>query len=67
MAPSKGWLGKTIRELELRKKYGANVIALREGEKLSIPPDIDRPLKDDQTMILLASYDQIIKMKKQQR
>ena len=41
MAPPEAWIGKCIRNLDLRRKYNANVIALRQGDDLCIPPDID--------------------------
>lgn len=58
------WIGQTIRGLELRKKYGANVIALRMDGRLSIPPDIDTPLTDDTLLVILSSYTQIEKIQK---
>lgn len=64
MEPPERWIGKTIRQLELRSKYGANVIALRQEEDLTIPPDIDAPLGAGSTLVLLAAYDRINEIKK---
>ena len=61
--PRDSWIGKTIRTLELRSRYGANVIALRRGEKISIPPDIDAPLDSDCALVILGSYEALEKMK----
>ncbi len=55
--PPAKWIGKTIRELELRKRYGANVIAVRRGEDIRIPADIDAPLEEDCTLVILGRYD----------
>ncbi len=55
--PPEKWLGKTIRNLELRKRFGVNVIAVRHGEDIRIPPDIDAPLEDDCTLVILGMYD----------
>ena len=42
MEPIPEWVGKTIRELELRSRYGFNVIAVRNGEdSIRIMPNID--------------------------
>ncbi len=40
MAPRKEWIGKTISELDIRKNYGLNVMAIRRGAetKISISP-----------------------------
>ena len=56
-APDKSWIGKTIRELELRSRYGANVIALRRGDDFIIPPEIDTPLDNSVTLVMLGSYE----------
>ena len=58
------WTGKTIRELNLRTTYGANVIAVRRGDDLRIPPDIDTPLDDQAALVVLARYKTIEKIKK---
>lgn len=57
------WLGMTIRELALLTTYGANVIAMRQGESLQIPPDIDVRLDEDTALVILAHYRSIEKIK----
>ena len=64
LQPRDSWIGKTIRTLELRSRYGANVIALRRGDAISIPPDIDTPLDDSSALVILGSYETIDKLKK---
>lgn len=67
MTPPAEWLGKTIRSLELRSRYGANVIAVRRGENLRIPPEIDTPLEDDCILVILAGYKVIEKLEKMEK
>ena len=67
MAPPAEWLGKTIRSLELRSRYGANVIAVRHGEDLHIPPEIDRALEDDCILVVLGSYKVLEKLEKMEK
>ena len=67
ITPPAEWLGKTIRALELRSRYGANVIALRRGEDLRIPPEIDTPLEDDFILVILGSYKVIEKLEKMEK
>ena len=57
------WLCRTIRELALLTTYGANVIAMRQGESLQIPPDIDVRLDEDTALLILAHYRSIEKIK----
>jgi len=57
MEPVSAWIGKSIRDLELRSRYGANVIAIRKGESIQIPPDIDTPITSDVIMVILGKYE----------
>ncbi len=63
--PSPEWVGKTIRELELRTRYGMNVIAVRVDEDtIQIPPDIDTPIPEEAGMVMLGSYAMFEKLKR---
>ena len=57
------WQGKTIRSLELRTRCGVNVIALRRGEKIIIPPPIDDPLTAEEALVILGDYKMLNKLK----
>ena len=48
----KDWIGKTLIELDLRKKFGLNVIALKNEGELMMNPDPNLPLTEDETMVL---------------
>ncbi len=52
MKPKEEWLGKSLRELNLRKRYGANVIAIRKGT-LSDSIDPDAKMDASGTLLLL--------------
>ena len=64
MEPPESWIGKTIRTLELRSRYGVNVIALRRDDRISIPPDIDAPLDERCALVILGNYETVEKLKK---
>jgi trk system potassium uptake protein TrkA len=64
MEPIPEWIGKTIRELELRTRYGVNVIAVRRDDTIRIPPDIDTPIDEDVIMVMLGQYDLFEKLRK---
>ena len=64
MKPLRDWVGKSIHSLQLRSRYGVNVIGLRRGDDIQIPPDIETPLEADCTIVLLGSYDNINALKK---
>ena len=66
MKPIPEWVGKTVRELELRTRYGVNVIAVRSDEEtIKIPPDIDTPIPADVIMVMLGKYEMFENLKKQ--
>ena len=64
MEPIDEWIGKSIKDLELRTRYGANVIALRNKDEIQIPPDITTPISADHIMVMLGSYEMLEKLKK---
>ncbi len=63
MLPPARWVGKTIRNLEIRSRYGANIIALRREDRIQIPVDIDTPLEGDCVLVVLGNYESLEKMK----
>lgn len=48
------WIGKNLIELNLRKKYGVNVIAIKRGGSLIINPPADEPTKKGDLFMLLG-------------
>ena len=52
----KAWLGKSILEIDVRRKYNVNIIAVREGGKLnaSVTPGII--LTESKTLLVLGEY-----------
>lgn len=49
------WVGKNLRKLDLRAKYGANVVAVcAEDGHMDISPTPDRPLNRGDRLILIA-------------
>lgn len=56
------WLGKNLIELNLRKKYSVNVVALRKGESVSVDIDPHAPLQADDKLIVIANTEKISKL-----
>ena len=48
------WVGKNLIELNLRKKYGFNVVAFKEGERVSVAIDPTAPLKKELSLVVIA-------------
>lgn len=50
------WLGKTIVELDIRKKYGINIMAIKQNESINVNVEPDRVLTDNITLLVLGDY-----------
>ena len=57
-----GWIGKTLRELDVRGNYGANVIGLKEGADLTVNINPDTPLKKGMTMVIVGRNEELEKL-----
>ena len=49
------WIGKSLIELNLRKKYGFNVVAIFENEEVNTYIAPDRPLDDSMRLIAIGN------------
>lgn len=55
------WIGKTVGELDIRKKYNVNIMALRCNGVLDMNIASETLLGDDQTMLVLGNIKNIQK------
>jgi len=63
MLPKEKWVGKSLKELNLRKKYGLNVVGIRDGVVNEfVDPDV--PLKKDETLLILIHKNNLSKLDK---
>ena len=53
------WVGKTLIELNLRKKYSFNVVAIKKGEKVSTTINPEAPLEEGMTLLVLANISKL--------
>ncbi|MCR5703269.1 MAG: TrkA family potassium uptake protein [Eubacterium sp.] len=60
----KQWVGKNLMELNLRKKYGFNVIAIRENGKIITNVDAEQPLKADTYVVVIGEDKKLDKLLK---
>jgi len=53
----KRWIGKTLKELDVRRTYEVNVVGLKEGEegRVEITPNPDMPLKEGMILMLIGA------------
>lgn len=57
------WVGKNLIELNLRKKYSINVVAVRTGDMVSVDIDPHAPLEDADKLIVIANTEKLAKLK----
>ena len=58
------WVGKTLTELSLRKKYSINVVAVVKNSQISVNPDPDKPLEAGMKLIVIANVEKIKRLQK---
>ena len=59
-----GWVGRSLRELELPRAHGISVIAVHDfltGRMIAIP-DPDAPLKDSETLLVAGADEDLAKV-----
>ena len=52
----KAWLGKTVGQVDIRKKYGINILAVKTGQKLNAFITSDTPLSEEKTLMVMGKY-----------
>ena len=57
------WCGKNLIELNLRKKYGFNIVAIKNGENVNVNIDPKQALDADSSLIVIANTTQLGKLK----
>ncbi len=57
------WVGKTLIDLSLRKRYSINVVAVRKGEDITTIVDPALPLEKGMELIVIANTSKLQKLK----
>ena len=57
------WVGKNLLELNLRKKYSINIVAIREGNSVRIEINPETPLNEGAKLIVIANTEKLGKLK----
>ena len=56
VAIPKEWLGKSIGQIDIRKKYNINIMALKENGNINVAISSDTVLVQGKTMLVLGEY-----------
>ena len=57
------WCGKNLIELNLRKKYGFNIVAIKQGDRVDVNINPEQVLDADTTLIVIANTAKLGKLK----
>ena len=57
------WYGKNLIELNLRKKYGFNIVAIKKGETVNVNINPEQVLDAETTLIVIANTSKLAKLK----
>lgn len=56
------WVGKNLLELNLRKKYSLNIVAIRQKGEISVDINPEKPLEDSMKLIVIANTKKLEKL-----
>jgi len=56
------WAGKNLIELNLRKKYGLNIVAVKNGEDVNVNITPEMVLQDEMILIVIANTSKLDKL-----
>lgn len=50
------WIGKSVVEIDIRRKYNVSIIATKKNEKINAVVTADTILSEDETLLVLGEY-----------
>ena len=59
VAVRKEWVGKSLRQLDMRNRYGLNIIGGKHQETLEVNLSSDAPLKADMILVIVGKNDDL--------
>lgn len=57
----KAWVGLSIGQLDIRRKFNINIMAVKKNGKMSVSITPDTVLTEDKTMLVLGEYKTLLK------
>ncbi len=67
MKPHSDWIGKSLKQLNLREKYNINVAALKYRNELHASFDPDKPLKENSDLLIVVERKNLKNLKNLER
>jgi len=60
--PPKNWHGKSLNELNLRAKYGINIIAIKRGKDVNVSPSAEEIIGINDILVVVGETEQLEKV-----
>ncbi|MDF2617060.1 MAG: TrkA-N domain protein [Sedimentibacter sp.] len=57
----KSWTGRSIEEINVRKKHHINILLVKNGNKIMTLPKADYIFKEDDLVIVLGKSEDVLK------
>jgi len=51
------WVGKSLKDLNVRAKFGVNIIAVKQGKQINVSPSADKEILQGDVMVILGGTD----------
>ncbi len=61
--PLDSWIGKSLEELNIRKHYGFNIIAIQNGDMLNVSPFAKDVIRKNDKLIIICDNETLAKFK----
>ncbi|MBS4868956.1 MAG: TrkA family potassium uptake protein [Eubacterium sp.] len=61
ISPLKEWIGKTLAQINIRAKYGFNVVAIKEKDNVIVTPNPNAIINDISILVIIGESSQIQK------
>ncbi|KPU42122.1 Ktr system potassium uptake protein A [Oxobacter pfennigii] len=58
------WVGKTLKELNMRANYGINVMAIKRGSEINISPSAEDIINDGDILVVIGGTEELNKIEK---
>ena len=55
-------VGKSLKELDIRRRYDLTVLVIKRGDKILVNPSGDEIIRDGDILLVLGKYEKLIKL-----
>ncbi|MBB6218132.1 trk system potassium uptake protein TrkA [Anaerosolibacter carboniphilus] len=64
ITPLKEWIGKNLKDIDMREKYGVNIMAIKQKSEINISPSAQDVVSHDDIIVVVGHNNDIQKIEK---